>query len=322
MELEPLDLVGGELSSGQVQVVSWKVTPPPEAAEKIRAEVRAVTERVGSLNNHVPLAVLANPSFEQPAGEGFIPGWVQARGEGISVTIDSTSAHTGVNSLHMASRRTNVGAAPNVWVRSDPFPPPTTGRISIFTWIRVAAGAKQPRLRLAVEGKLDGQVYYKLAKVGDGEQGPPVKPLTTNWAPYHFLLTDLPATGLTDLRVGFDLMGEGEVWIDDVEVFDLWFDPDKEHRELTQEHVHRGRPSVEWPARRVLAIRRWVLAHVSKTARSYAARSAAGCQFRSHGTCGSGRSDLRRPAARYNAAAIGGAEQELVAFVDSDMAVS
>jgi hypothetical protein len=32
----------------------------------------------------------------------------------------------------------------------------------------------------------------------------------------------LPIAGLSELRVGFDLMGPGEVWIDDVQVEDLW----------------------------------------------------------------------------------------------------
>ena len=37
-------------------------------------------------------------------------------------------------------------------------------------------------------------------------------------------IDDLPTRGLTDLRVAIDLMGPGDVWIDDVQVFDRWFD--------------------------------------------------------------------------------------------------
>ena len=64
-----------------------------------------------------------------------------------------------------------------------------------------------------------------------GEDGRALKPLQKGWASYRFPLTDLPVSGLTDLRVGFDLMGEGEVWIDSVEVYDLWFE-DNERDEL------------------------------------------------------------------------------------------
>ena len=55
--------------------------------------------------------------------------------------------------------------------------------------------------------------------------------LQSEWASYRFPLTDLPLSGLTDLRVGFDLMDEGEVWIDDIQIYDLWFD-DHERDEL------------------------------------------------------------------------------------------
>jgi hypothetical protein len=34
---------------------------------------------------------------------------------------------------------------------------------------------------------------------------------------------DLPLEGLTQLRVRFDLMGPGEVWVDDVQVYSLAF---------------------------------------------------------------------------------------------------
>jgi hypothetical protein len=48
--------------------------------------------------------------------------------------------------------------------------------------------------------------------------------------PYRFR-SNLPPQGLSELRVGFDLMAEGEVWIDDVQIFDLWFE-DAEQSEL------------------------------------------------------------------------------------------
>jgi hypothetical protein len=49
--------------------------------------------------------------------------------------------------------------------------------------------------------------------------------------PYRFPINDLPLTGLADLRVGFDLMSAGDVWIDRVEVYDLWLE-DHERDEL------------------------------------------------------------------------------------------
>jgi hypothetical protein len=62
---------------------------------------------------------------------------------------------------------------------------------------------------------------------------PEVAPLGEDWAPYTFRVDDLPLDGLTELRVGFDLMGEGEVWVDDVRLFDVWFSKN-ERNELTK----------------------------------------------------------------------------------------
>jgi hypothetical protein len=48
-----------------------------------------------------------------------------------------------------------------------------------------------------------------------------------------FQIDDLPAQGLSDVRVRFDLTSEGEVWIDDVQLFDLDFS-ENERAELTK----------------------------------------------------------------------------------------
>jgi hypothetical protein len=100
-------------------------------------------------------------------------------------------------------------------------------------WIRVADASKQPQLRLAVEGRLDGQIYYRRMAVGSSDRPAEVNvpQLTTDWVSYTIALTDLPESGLTGLCVGFDLMSEGEVWIDDVQVLSLWLS-DEENKEL------------------------------------------------------------------------------------------
>ena len=114
-------------------------------------------------------------------------------------------------------------AAPVVWVRSDPIPTPTTGRLAIWVWLKTPDEKRQPKLRLAIEGQLDGQPYYRRANVGGSEDGRPTQPLQQQWSPFLFPVDDLPTTGLTDLQIGFDLMDEGELWIDEVQVFDLYF---------------------------------------------------------------------------------------------------
>lgn len=224
VKMQPYDLVGGEIDGEEPALTDYRVTPPPDAAERLRDEVRTVRLRANALRSPPVIQALANPSFEMPLVKEAIPGWVHARGPGILVARDATEGYQSASSLHVVSRAAADAPAPVVWVRSDPFPAPTSGRLTVLAWVRLADAARQPKLRLAIEGKLDGRTYYRRANVGASEDGQPVKPLGTQWAQYRFPFPHLPQRGLTDVRVGFDLMGEGEVWIDNVQVFDLWFE--------------------------------------------------------------------------------------------------
>ena len=79
-------------------------------------------------------------------------------------------------------------------MRSNSFPAPATGRLSVWVWLRIDDPAKQPPLQLAVEGRLDGQPYYRPARVGASDErlDEPPPPLATTWAPYLVRIDDLP----------------------------------------------------------------------------------------------------------------------------------
>jgi hypothetical protein len=228
--LEPYDLAGGEVDSARVQVADYRATFAGDPAESLSQQFRETVLRVNTaLRSPPPRDWLANASFEADLVKGQIPGWVHgsvpAAAAGTNVAIDAARGHPVGKSLRLDSRPAMAGGpAPVVWVRSDPFTPPKTGRLAVVAWMRVADASRQPQLRLAIEGKRDGQVYYQYGQVGlDNQRQPARKLLDAEWSQCQVIVTSLPLTGLTDLRVGFDLMGEGEVWIDDVQVFDLWF---------------------------------------------------------------------------------------------------
>jgi hypothetical protein len=169
------------------------------------------------------LPVLENPSFEQATDR--LPGWIHVQGNGVTVAPDAGEHCEGTQSLKMASQ------GPVAWIRSAPFHPPKTGRIAVMVRLKIEDPQQQPPLRLAIEGRrLNGTTYYKPFNV---VQNPRVPLLTSDWSPKPFvmLVPDLPTPELADLRVGFDLMGAGTVWIDDVQVYDRWF-PKNERDDL------------------------------------------------------------------------------------------
>jgi hypothetical protein len=221
VEMEPLDLVGGELSSGGAKVVSWSVTLPPETATALADQSRDLAFRVQYVKKQPHVLPLANASFEE-AGAGPVPSWLHSAGPGMVVEIDPKQGSNSPSSLHLI----DGGAGAAVWVRSSPIPTPTTGRIRVTAQIRIADPNVQPKLRMAIEGRLDGQVYYRRLNFGAVERPGEfvIAPLAATWTSCAISRIDLPTSGLTDLRVGFDLMSAGEVWIDDVQVQDLWLE--------------------------------------------------------------------------------------------------
>ena len=220
IRLEPYDVIGTRLNAPDIDIVDWRTELSHDVRVELGERIADVLARTRLLEEPKPLAVLANPGFELPKQQNSVPGWDHARRNGITVDLDPANSRTGQNSLKVSS------TGPVAWVRSNPFPAPKTGRLSVWVWLRINNPAQQPPLRLAVEGRLNGQTYYRPARVGanDGQAGPPVPAINAKWAPYLVRVERLPSSGLTDLRVAVDLMGKGEVWVDDIQVFDLWFD--------------------------------------------------------------------------------------------------
>jgi hypothetical protein len=105
---------------------------------------------------------------------------------------------------------------------SDPFPAPKTGRLALSVRLRLEHPQQQPSLRLAVEGTVDGAHYSPFAFVGGGAGAVPIP---GDWEASQFILKidDMPVRGLSELRVRFDMVGPGSVWIDDVQLFHLDF---------------------------------------------------------------------------------------------------
>ena len=193
-------------------------------------KIERLRQRLGVLNAPEPLDVLDNPGFElglsQPAGaanQPAITGWEllePRRGSlalvtGIPPAADPDGPTKPGRGLEFASLN---GLAT---LRSNPFEPPKTGRVSVAAWLRVKPGDQQPPLRIAVEGVEHGREYYRFAAIGGLTGG---QPLSGEWSLFVLQVDDLPAGSVESLRVRFDLLGPGGVQIDDVTVYDLAFD--------------------------------------------------------------------------------------------------
>jgi hypothetical protein len=227
--LEPFGLWGGEILGGDATIAGWSVQLPEEVGPSLGQQVRELTRRAHQIKAQPRPLALANAQFDQAAAEGLPSDWQTARGVGLSATVEPRGGLSTPSCLHLVRR----GGQIPLWVRSSPVAVPATGRLQMVAALRVADAQSQPQLRLAVEGRWQGQVYYRRINVGRPErpEDPTPPELTPQWTRFAISVPDLPLSGLSDLRVGFDLMSDGEVWIDDVTLLDLWLE-EREYDEL------------------------------------------------------------------------------------------
>jgi hypothetical protein len=219
VRLEPYDLMAVRVSEPNVQFSNPQATWPDTVERALGSQIRQLGARAAALRNPPPLDVLTNPGFERPlAGDGPIPNWAVSVRSGVRIQLDKAQKHGGRQSVHMAS------TGPVACLVSRPLAPPATGRLSMAVWLRVGDVNRQPPLRLALDGKLRGRDYYRFAPIGLAPgAGQPSVPIGSQWGQYVFQVDDLPLEGLASLRVRLDLMGTGEVWVDDVQLFNLAF---------------------------------------------------------------------------------------------------
>lgn len=204
---------------GAVTVTAARIEYPEGLEEEVTARVRRLHRLRDTLETPVPVAVLDNPGFELGGAPGAaaagVTGWELVEPRRGTLSIVPGIAATGSRAVAFGSRH---GLST---LRSNPFSPPRSGRISIAAWLRIRDGDPQPPLRLALEGVRDDQEYYRFAAVGGLTGG---RPLTGAWSQFVLQVDDLPDVGLDSLRVRFDLLGPGTVEIDEVRIFDLAFD--------------------------------------------------------------------------------------------------
>jgi hypothetical protein len=215
--LEPYDLFAVRFASKDVKLTKFAVTPSDVVPGELQRRIDELARRLAVLESRPQLAGPKNPGFEI-ATRGHPANWALAAVPPTSAAavVERRQGFQGTSAVRLQSN----GHSASFY--SEPFAAPKTGRLSLSVRLRVDHAEMQPGMRLSVEGAHNTEAYNPFAMVG-GAGG--AVPLPTDWAVSQFILKieDVPADGLSDLRVRFDLVGPGTVWIDDVQLFHLDF---------------------------------------------------------------------------------------------------
>ena len=229
VSMQPYDLVAARLNEPGVRAKQPRVQVSAAVYDALDRRVDELAARARALPGQLLLDVLQNPGFELPDDGRAIPGWKLVRAlPGVDAQIDGAMFHSnpqmgfaGRQSVRLSSRQ---GTA---LLRSEPFPVPKSGRVAVFVWLRTNPAAAQSPLHLGLEGLHGSRNYYRPAILNRGAD--PQHQLQREWKQYVFRADDLAIKGLDEIRLRFDLMGPGEVWIDDVQLYDnLQFDSNEE----------------------------------------------------------------------------------------------
>jgi hypothetical protein len=228
IDLAAYDLDVVRFGTEEVKLSSPQVDFSDDAKSMLATNIRDLHNRRAVLESPPPLSLLSNPGFELPARGNQIPGWTWSATAGDRASLDSEAPHDGKQSLHLQSGGGVVS------VRSEPFVTPQTGRLAVSIWLKVANPAEQPPLTLVLEGTPDGRPFRRTARLGqdDPRFAQRVVPIPGQWKQFIFEIDDLQPDAPAQLQFGIDLLGSGEVWLDDVQLFDLVFN-DTEKTQLS-----------------------------------------------------------------------------------------
>jgi len=203
LKLKPYDLIAARLPLDKVRITNVSVKLPPDVAEVLGQRIADLVARVRTLGQ--PL--VENAGFESPLAERQLVGWSASIPAGGRVALDSRTKRSGEQSLLLSGTE-------RVSVASAPFEP-RSGRLSVDVWLRTSGKGPPPAVRIAVEGKwrdADFRPHGVIEQVGQTAANP------GDWVLYSFPVEQLPTSELSPLRVRFELVRGGEVWIDDVQV--------------------------------------------------------------------------------------------------------
>jgi hypothetical protein len=167
------------------------------------ARLAAATHETSTLPNPgcEPVSGTSESPAETRAGsDAQPPGWAAIGDAKAELVADLETPHSG-----RAAARLRASALPASAV-TEQFRPPPDPKLTMRAWLR--AQKPQTRVRIWIEGESLGRPITRSLEWS----------ATADWTELRVQAVDLPAVGLEQVRLRFELLDPGTLWIDDVAI--------------------------------------------------------------------------------------------------------
>lgn len=221
-QLRPYDLVALRVDRPNVRLTNPRTEWNGDIRQTLARRIADLADRTRHLTKDRPLPDLPNADFEKMEGTGEdIPGWQALNSETVdpSKTVeleDDDSAH-GAKSVHLRARGGSAG------IQAMLFAAPLSGRLDVQFYAKTTGKNDQPKLRIVVEEDRTSGGYSAAANLGGKD---PHLQLSTEWRPIRIKFSPPPLPD-REYRLKFEVVGDGDVWLDDIRLRERPISPDE-----------------------------------------------------------------------------------------------
>lgn len=226
LDVPPYDVIGIEIADPLFKVLDVVHSPPDSVLEQVGdelAELETLILQSSDPTQQTQLSTVLG-DFEQWNEANEPAGWNVSSLPGVTISPSREFPHAGRMSLLIENQ--NAGDV-SAWVQSGPIPPPANGRLDLQLWLRTTAADVNPRVRVSVVGRTRaGERYERWQQFGPGANG---QQIAFDWGtrPSMLSLSDIPSADIDQLFISIELVGQGKVWVDDVQVLESLLHPDE-----------------------------------------------------------------------------------------------
>ncbi len=258
-DLPPYDMLALKVTDPQFKLNNLIHSSDPSLIERMKRDIEALEAQLAQISDTARAESLGlrGGDFEQWVDGGRPFGWTLSSLPHTTISPENSLPRSGSTCVAIENKNQ---AKVSAWMQSEQIHIPASGRVVVSAWVRSPSVGNQPQtMRLSLIGRLsDGRRYQRSRQFGASSVTNSANAATSNatasfsgnsaasagmnsganqsnmevavdWGrrPVTMYVTDLPSAELTELYVAFDLVGPGKVWIDDVQAFEAYLNPDE-----------------------------------------------------------------------------------------------